>query len=165
MEFYKLVKVSVLPILNYVDKVSTSVYWAWPSSDQASVQEQYYYHEIVLGMFNFASLLLWDQFTCCTTFFEGDTYALILDCFSFFNLTFGFFGIDFLFKQMISQMLQHNKIGLLLCHSHIELRLKLRFIFRLRLILGLRWSEVEMRLSRSLVEIELRLNWVGTDIS
>ena len=44
-----------------------------------------------------------------------------------------------------------NKIGLLLCHSHIELRL--RFIWTWD------WSEIEMRLSGSLVEIELRLSW------
>ena len=62
-----------------------------------------------------------------------------------------------------------NKIGLLLCHSHIELRLRLRlswdWYWGLRLIWGCHWNEVEMRSSRSLVEIELRLSWVGVELN
>ena len=56
-----------------------------------------------------------------------------------------------------------NKIGLILCHSHIKLRLRFRlswdWYWGLRLIWGCHWNEVEMRSSRSLVEIELRLSW------
>ena len=36
---------------------------------------------------------------------------------------------------------------------------------RLRLIWTWGWNKVEMRLSGSLVEIELRLSWVGVEIS
>ena len=52
-----------------------------------------------------------------------------------------------------------NKIGLLLGHSHIEARLSLRLSW------GWFEDEVEVRLSQSLVEIELRLSWVGVEIS
>ena len=37
--------------------------------------------------------------------------------------------------------------------------------FELRLIWGWGWNEVDMRLSRNLVEIGLRLSWVGVEIS
>ena len=56
-----------------------------------------------------------------------------------------------------------NKIGLLLCHSHIKLRLRLRLSWGW--YWGWGWNEIDMRLSRSLVEIELRLSWVGVEIS
>ena len=56
----------------------------------------------------------------------------------------------------------YHKIGLLLCHSYIELRLWLGLswlILRLRLIWTWGWNEVEIKLSGSLVKLELRLSW------
>ena len=65
-----------------------------------------------------------------------------------------------------------NKIGLLLCHSHIELRLWLRLswlILRLRLLWTWGWNQVEMRLSRSLVDlswgwVEISWHWINEEI-
>ena len=47
----------------------------------------------------------------------------------------------------------------------VKVEVELRLILRLRLIWCWGWSEVEMSLSGSLVEIELRLSWVGVEIS
>ena len=45
-----------------------------------------------------------------------------------------------------------------------KVEVELRLMLRLRLIWGCHWNEVEMRSNRSLVEIELRLSWVGVEI-
>ena len=59
-------------------------------------------------------------------------------------------------------MCRYYKIGLLLCHSHIELRL----ILRLQLEMGLSWGwdEVELKFSWIRVEVELRLSRVGVEL-
>ena len=45
----------------------------------------------------------------------------------------------------------------------VEVDIKAEVDLNLRLKWG--WDEIEMRLSRSLVEIELRLSWVGVETS
>ena len=70
------------------------------------------------------------------------------------------------------QTLNQHKIGLLLCHSHIELRLNwdwssgwFEFEVEVRLNWGSGWDEVEMKFSWSWVEFELCWGWVELGLS
>ena len=90
---------------------------------------------------------------------------LFLSNFEFYQFLFIFHNQSQVFTIIGQKYDRQDWVAFMSQPYWVEVKVEVELTLILRLICGRGWCEIEMILSRSLVEIELRLCWVGVEIS